>query len=148
MNGELASKNYQSLATWQRCVEQIQARWPSFLAARADRLRHGGECEKVAEAILEDLLTGVLDWSKGDLAYQTGYADIVLSKNLAKYLLIEVKRPGMLSPGRRALEAAVQQARRYADEQRVLRIAASDGRYFYAADIDGGGLKDRLLVDL
>ena len=83
-----------------------------------DRLRHGAESEKVAEAIVEDLFTDVLDWDKGDLMYQVGYADIVLSHNLAKYLVVEVKRPGALWPGRRALDAAVAQARRYADEQR------------------------------
>jgi hypothetical protein len=62
--------------------------------------------------------------------------------------VIEDKRPGALFPGRRALEAAVAQARRYADEQKVRSIAATDGRYFYAADISAGGLVDRALVDL
>ena len=46
----------------------------------------------------------MLDWSKGDIAYQVGYADIVLSKNLAKYLVVEVKRPGTLWPRRQALQ--------------------------------------------
>ena len=68
------------------------------MAAREDRLRHGGETEKVAETILEDLLTGVLDWSKGDLTYQIGFADIVLSHNIQKYLVVEVKRPGCTGP--------------------------------------------------
>jgi hypothetical protein len=136
------------LASHRRCVERIRAGWPGFLTTRADRLRHGDETEKVAEGIIEDLLTNVLDWRKGDLLYQTGYADIVVSRNLAKYLLIEMKRPGTLQPGRKALELAVAQARRYADAQRVTRVAASDGRWFYAADIAQGGLKDRLLLDL
>jgi hypothetical protein len=148
MGETLAGKSYQSLATWRHCVERIEAEWRNFLTAREDRLRHGGESEKVAETILEDLFTGVLDWSKGDLNYQIGFADIVLSRNLAKYLVIEVKRPGMLSSGRRTLHAALEQARRYADEQHVPRIAASDGRYLYAADIKGGGLDDRVFVDL
>lgn len=113
-----------------------------------DRLRHGGESEKVAEGILEDLFTSVLDWSRGDLAYQIEYADIVLSHNLAKYLVIEVKRPGSLVRSRTALDQALQQARRYADEQKITRIAVSDGCILYAADIEHGNLNDRLFADL
>lgn len=137
-----------TLASHQRCVERILAAWPAFRATCADRLRHGNEAEKVAEGIIEALFTQVLDWTPGDLMYQIAYADIVVSRNLAKYLVIEVKRPGTLFPGRRALEAAVAQARRYADEQKVRSVAATDGRYFYAADIQAGGLIDRALVDL
>lgn len=99
-------------ASHRRCIERITQAWQTFLEGRSDRLRHGGETEKVAEAIIEDLFTGVLDWSKGDLMYQIGYADIVISHHLAKYLVIEVKRPGTLFPGRRALENAIVQARR------------------------------------
>lgn len=107
-----------------------------------------GESEKVAEAIIEDLFTEVLDWSKGDLMYQIEYADIVVSHNLAKYLVIEVKRPGTLRPGRRAFDDAVAQARRYAGEQRIPSVAATDGHFLYAADIVEGGLADRALIDL
>lgn len=131
-----------------RCIERIASAWPAFRASYADRLRHGGETEKVAEAIIEDLFTQVLDWTKGDLMYQIGYADVVVSRNLAKYLVIEVKRPGTLFPGRPGLERAVAQARRYADEQKIRSVAATDGRYLYAADIGSGGLIDRALVDL
>jgi len=113
-----------------------------------DRLRHGDESEKVAEGILEDLFTSVLDWSRGDLAYQIGYADIVLSQNVQKFLVIEVKRPGSLVRSRPALDKALDQARRYADEQRINRIAVSDGCILYAADIEHGNLKDRLFADL
>ena len=111
-------------------------------------MRHGDETEKVAEGIVEDLFTGVLDWGKGDLMYGIGYADIVVSHHLAKYLVIEVKRPGTLFPGRRALENAIAQARRYAGEQKIPSVAATDGRYFYAADVRDGGLIDRVMVDL
>lgn len=138
----------ETLASYSRCIERIALTWPQFLASRVDRLRHGGESEKVAEAILEDLFTGVLDWSKGDLTYQVGFADIVLSKNIAKYMVLEVKRPGTLYPGRRAFESALEQARRYADEQRVSLVAVSDGQYLYAADVEGGGLRDRVMLDL
>jgi hypothetical protein len=137
-----------ALASYRHCIERIDAAWPAFRAMRTDRLRHGNEAERVAEGILEDLFTQVLDWERGDLMYQVGYADIVVSRNLAKYLVVEAKRPGTLIPGRRALEAAVAQARRYAGEQKIRSIAATDGRFLYAADIEGGGLSDRLLVDL
>jgi hypothetical protein len=136
------------LATYTRCIERIRAGWPAFRASHLDRLRHGDEPERTAEAIIEDLFTAVLDWSKGDLMYQVDYADIVVSHNLAKYLVIEVKRPGTLFPGRRALDDAIRQARRYADEQNIPSVAATDGRYLYAADIRGGGLVDRASLDL
>jgi hypothetical protein len=144
----MADEHVASLASYRRCVERIAAEWPAFRSSQADRLRHGEEAEKVAEAIIEDLFTQVLDWDKGDLMYQVGYADIVVSRNAAKHLVIEVKRPGALFPGRKALDEAVAQARRYADEQKVKCVAASDGRFLYAADIAAGGLMDRVLVDL
>jgi hypothetical protein len=80
--------------------------------------------------------------------YGVGYADIVVSHHLAKYLVVEVKRPGMLFPGRQALENAIDQARRYAGEQKIPSVAATDGRYLYAADVRDGGLVDRNMVDL
>ncbi|MGH6818263.1 MAG: hypothetical protein ACREC1_05765 [Methylovirgula sp.] len=139
--------HFEALACYRHCTERIAKAWPNFQSFYADRLRHGGEAEKVAEAIVEDLLTQVLDWDKGDLMYQLDYADIVLSRNLAKYLVIEVKRPGVLLPGRKALTDAVAQARRYADAQKVRCVAATDGRFLYAADLAGGGLSDRVFVD-
>lgn len=142
------SPAYRSLAAYRRCAERVTSQWARFAEMRADRLRHGEETERVAEAILEDLFTEVLDWSKGDIAYQIDYADIVLSKNLEKYLVLEVKRPGALAPGRQKMLDAMAQARRYADQQRVSRIAASDGRFLYAVDIEQGAPRDRVLVDL
>jgi hypothetical protein len=140
--------DHRSLAAYRHCLDRMATEWPRFLDVRADRLRHGEESEKVAESILEDVLTGVLDWAKGDLLYQVGYADIVLSHNLQKYLLIEVKRPGWFRPVRRTFEDALNQAQRYAAVQKVPMVAASDGRYLYAADVTHGGLCDRVLVDL
>jgi hypothetical protein len=143
---------YLSLASYHRCAERIQTKWPAFLATRHDRLRqqvrHGIAAEKIAEAILEDLFTEVLDWHRGDLDYQLEHADIVLTQNFIKYLVTEVKRPGALAWHRAAVEAALDQARRYADEQRVSRIAVSDGVMLYAADIEHGALRDRLFVKL
>jgi len=143
---------YLSLASYRHCVERIQSNWIQFRAAREDRLRqevrHGTAAEKIAETILEDLFTQVLDWNKGDLDYQVGRADIVLTQNFIKYLVIETKRPGALAWRRTAVEAALEQARRYADEQRVSRIAVSDGVMLYAADIEHGVPHDRLFVRL
>lgn len=104
--------------------------------------------EKVAENIVEDFLTIALDWALGDLNNQLQYADIVLTKQGIKRLLIEVKRPGSLKWDQRALEQALAQARRYADAQRVHTIAVSDGVLLYAADIVNGGLQDRARLRL
>ena len=55
------------LARQRRCVEQIRARWPAFLAARQAHLRSHGvgqtPAEKAAENILCDLFTAVLEWT-------------------------------------------------------------------------------------
>ena len=63
-----ALESYQSehLASHRRCTERMQAAWPQFLSKREQRLeqqrRLGEASEKVAENILEDLFTAVLDW--------------------------------------------------------------------------------------
>ena len=119
---------------------------------RAERLRqqarHGIAAEKVAENIIEDLMTGVLDWSVGDLNNQVHFSDLVLTHLGISYLIVETKRPGALVWNRRALEAALEQARRYASEQRVNCVAVSDGTMFYAADVVHGGLRDRVFCRL
>ena len=46
------------------------------------------------------------------------------------------------------MHTALEQARRYADEQKVTCIAVSDGVMFYAANIEKGGLHDRVFVSL
>jgi hypothetical protein len=121
-------------------------------AKRQERLtqqtRHGVAAERVAENILEDLFTMVLDWSLADCNNQVGYADLLLTSLGVKYLIVEVKRPGALAWNRRAVEAALAQAHRYADEQHVRCIGVSDGVMLYAADIAHGGLQDRVLVSL
>ncbi len=141
-----------NLASHRHCVERIQNAWAGFLAKRAERLeqerRQGEACEKVAENILEDLFTSVLDWHLSDLNNQVMYADIVLTNLGIKHLIVEVKRPGSLAWNRRAVESALQQAKRYADEQRVKTIAVSDGEMLYAANIADGGLRDRIFVSL
>lgn len=140
--------NYLALASYQTCIQRLQGAWKNFAATRRDRLRHGEESEKVAEAIVEDILTEVLDWAKGDLTYQVDFADIVLSRNLQKYLVIEVKKPGTLRLGRRSLAAALEQALRYANAQHIGQVAVSDGCVFYAADVVPGGLRHRVVANL
>jgi hypothetical protein len=132
---EHSDDDFRQLASYRHCSERIAAQWQPFHARRADRLRHGFEAEKVAEAILEDLFTEVLDWTKGDVIYQHERADIILSQNGMKYLLIEAKRPGSLQPNSRSLENAISQAVGYAEKQEVTRVAASDGRYLIAKDV-------------
>ena len=114
-------------------------------AAGALRRRHG---KSRRENSLEDLFTEVLDWAVSDLSNQVKYADLLLTSNTIKYLLVEVKRPGSLAWSRRSVERALEQARGYADEQKVKCIAVSDGVMLYAADIVHGSMRDRLYVSL
>lgn len=141
-----------SLSGYKHAVERIYEKWPAFLQKRRQRLeqqkRHGIAAEKVAENIVEDLFTEVLDWSVSDLNNQVGYADILLTQLGIKYILIETKRPGALAWHRRAVVVALNQALRYAAEQRVKCVAVSDGVMLYAADIDHGGLSDRVFISL
>ena len=99
------------LASYQHCNDRINKTWASFLRKREERIaqqvRLGVAAEKVAENILEDLFTEVLDWILADLNNQLEYADIVLTRLDVKYLLIEVKRPGSLAWNRKAVEAAL-----------------------------------------
>lgn len=138
----------ESLASYRKCGVRIREGWAAFRDRRAERLvqeeRHGHAAEKVAENIAEDLFTEVLDWKVSDLNNQVGFADLVLTSLGIKHLVVEVKRPNTLS--RRA--AALEQARRYASEQRILRVAVTDGVLFYAADVDDGGLRTRALLSL
>jgi hypothetical protein len=91
----------EDLASYRHCVERIHLNWAMFLEKRKERLkqqeRPGIFPEKVAENILEDLFTQVLDWSLSDINYQVGYADFLLTRLGVKYLILEVKRPGALA---------------------------------------------------
>jgi hypothetical protein len=145
-------QGYRELASYRRCTGRIETAWPMFAARRRQRLRQGlfdAPVEKVAENIVEDLLTTVLDWSLDDVNLQIGRADVVLSDNGYKRLVLEVKRPGTLIWHRRAIEAALDQALRYASAQNVSGVAVSDGTMLYAADIAvGGRMSDRALAAL
>lgn len=63
-------------------------------------------------------------------------------------MLVEAKRPGALAWNRRGVEAALDQAMRYASEQKVKCIGVSDGVMLYAADVQHGGLQDRVFASL
>lgn len=146
-NGELGR-----LALYRRCVERIQHEWPGFQERRDKRvIPHpllGDAAEKVAESILEDLFTTVLDWPLSSFNPQVEHADIVLTDLAIKRIIVEVKRPGALSWNRRAVEQALEQATRYASDQKVKCVAVSDGAMLYAADLNDGGMQDRIFVSL
>jgi hypothetical protein len=140
------------LVVRRRCEERLRAAWPGFLERRLQRLaqqeRYGTAAEKVAEGIMEDLLTAVLDWPMTSLNYQVGRSDILLTQQGIRYLIVETKRPGALLGRPSAVEKAVNQARRYADEQKVRRIAVSDGTLVAAWDLDHSEPRLRLSARL
>lgn len=150
--GSTGRDNLESVAAYRHCSDRIRAAWPEFLARRAARLQPhplmGNTPEKITESILEDLFTNVLDWPIEGFNPQVEHADIVLSHLGIRYLIIEAKRPGALAWNRHAVDRALGQATGYADEQRVQRIAVSDGLMLYAADIADGGKSDRVFVPL
>jgi hypothetical protein len=84
---------------------------------------------------MEDLLTAMLDWPMTSLKYQGGRSDITLTQQEIRYLIVKTKRPGALLGQPSAVEKAVNQARRYPEEQKVRRIAVSDGTLVAAWDL-------------
>lgn len=141
-----------TLASYRRCTNRISTAWPDFLAKRQERLaqreRFGTAAEKVAENIVEDLFTMVLDWRLSEVNNQVDYADMVLTRLGVKQLIVEVKRPGSLAWNERSVHLALTQAQRYADAQKVRSIAVSDGVMLYARDSLAGGYRDRAFVRL
>lgn len=128
------------LARQQRCVGQIRACWPAFLQARQAHLRSHSvgqsPAEKVAENILCDLFTQVLDWTTEQVRLQENLVDLTLTRLGVKYLIVEAKRPGSLDgPG--SIGRAVRQARGYAEKHKVDKIAVSDGCVLEAYDLAG-----------
>lgn len=139
------------LASARLCVARIHERWGSFQDARRRHL--GGVCadgtlaEKVAENILCELFTGVLDWTTEQVRLQEQRVDITLSRGGLKYLIVEAKRPGSFD-GRGSILRALVQARGYAMELKVSRVAVSDGCVFEAYDLVPKGLRPRAIVHL
>jgi hypothetical protein len=126
--------------------------WADFQAKRWERLaqqaRLGTAAERVAENILEDLFTMVLDWRLSEVNNQAGAAGLALTRLGAEQLIVEVRRPGALAWNERAVDVALAQAHRDAGRQRVKAIAISDGIMLYARDIIPGGHRDRLFTRL
>jgi hypothetical protein len=144
--------SFQELASYKRFEEHLTTNWPIFRAKRSERLkqhgRFGDATERVAENIVEDLFSIALDWNLGDINNAVDFADIVITRLGIKQCIIETKRPGTLAWNQTAVYGALEQARRYADQQKVKCIAVSDGMMFYAANIEEGGLHDRVFVSL
>jgi hypothetical protein len=140
------------LASYKRCAERIRLNWLAFADRRRERLqereRFGHAAERATENIVEDLFTLVLDWSLSDVNHQVGYADLMFTRLGLKYLIVEAKAPGSLAWNRRAVGQALEQACRYAAEQKVKCVAVSAGLMFYAADVVHGGLSDRVFCSL
>jgi hypothetical protein len=139
------------LARQQRCIERIRARWPAFLQARQAHLRSHSvgqaPAEKVAENILCDLFTQVLDWTTEQARLRENLIDLTLTRLGVKYLIVEAKRPGSLDgPG--SIGRAVKQARGYAEKHKVDKIAVSDGCILEAYDLAGPRLDLRVRMHL
>lgn len=148
----MAGEDYQELATYKTHAERVKANWPDFLQRREEMLmqvgRFGGAPEKAAETIMGTLLTDVLDWQTRDLNWQLSYADLVVTRNIFKCLLVETKAPGTFVNSRTSIMRAFEQAHRYAAEQKVKAVVVSDGLILRVADVANGGLEFRCATAL
>ncbi len=145
------AEDHRLLASYKRCVQNIEGNWRDFLKTRERMLspaqRFGRVAEKASENIVGTLLTTVLDWSDRDLNWQLDYADLVVTNNFYKYLVVETKRPGLLRSERERWRA-IEQARGYALEQKINRIAVTDGDLLFATNIENGVWTPRLGISL
>lgn len=139
------------LASARRCIDRIHDRWQSF---QETRQRHLGAvsaglapAEKVAENILCDLFTNVLDWETQQVRLQDSRVDMTLTRNGMRYVVVEVKRPGSFD-GRGSIDRALLQARTYAAQLKVDKVVVSDGGVFEAYDLVPAGLRPRAVVHL
>ncbi len=133
-------------------MQKISSNWPKFCELRVQHLsqaeRFGAAPEKIAEEIIRDLFTLVLDWSVDSFNYQLKHSDIVLTSPGIKWIVIEAKRPGLLTYKPSRIEMAFNQVLRYAAEQKIRCAAICDGNVLFAKDVQAGGTKDRVFVDL
>ena len=140
-----------SLSGYKKFSESLIDNWEDFSSKRnqllTQQIRYGSAPEKIAEDIVKVFLSTALDWSIGDINNQVQYADIVLTSQGIKRLVIETKKPDSIN-NQMQFNKAITQAHNYATKQRVNCIAISDGNLFYAADIVNGGLKDRINIKL
>jgi hypothetical protein len=137
---------------------RLQRSWPAFLVRRRERRNqyaHAGfiPSERKTALIVKDLLTIALDWTADDISEQidigrhVGRADIVVTRLGVKFCVIETKPLGSFTWNETAVQQALAQAQRYAEEE-VRCIAVSDGVMLYVADVGADGLKDRIFVSL
>lgn len=140
------------LSGYKNVVRQGRDSWDDFLLFRDKKLmqvgRDGGGAEKITETIIDNLLTQVLDWCPSNVNYQIEYSDIMLTHMGLKKVIIELKRPHSFTGNDRAFRLALDQARKYADRQKVRAIAVSDGVRLYVADIVDSNLSERISVHL
>lgn len=148
----MTDQDYHDLAGYRQLAARVRERWTYFLETRRALLaaeeRFGSVAEKASENVVNALLTEVLDWRPQDLNWQLDHADLVVTRNYMKYLVVETKRPGLLRGYGRARDEAFAQVRRYADKQGIRHVAVSDGHLFHAADVQDGGLRPRAVIDL
>lgn len=148
----LAEREWGHLAGYRKLHRRVREQWPEFLVRRGHHLAShepgGSPTERVAENIISELFTRVLDWELEDIGYQIQYADIVLSSMDIKRVVVEAKRPGWLSWETVQECPGVYQAWGYAEEQGVPLVVVCDGTVLYGAELRNGGLLPRLAVDL
>jgi hypothetical protein len=81
------------LASFRTWSSNAAIAWPVFQARRRERLAEGhcyaGAPEKVAENIVEDLLTAVLSWPPSDLNHQVARCDILLTQLGIRRLVVD-----------------------------------------------------------
>lgn len=139
------------LARQRRCIEQLRERWPNFVERRHVHLRSHAvgqtPAERIAENILFDLFTNVLDWAPDQVRWQESRIDLLLTRLGVKHLIVEVKRPGSLDgPG--GIARAFQQACGYAEQHNVRTVAVSDGCLLDVRDRSACGFSSRLRIHL
>ena len=126
------------LSNKRKIITKGKNNWKAFLENRKCRLdqinRNKTASEKITENILEDLFTKVLDWSLSDWNNQINRCDLGLTKGKIKYLLIEAKFPNSFS-NKSNIGKAFFQVMRYAKEQRVKKVAISDGYRLFIANL-------------
>lgn len=139
------------LARQRRCIEQLRERWPEFLQRRTVHLRSHAvgrsPSERIAENILFDLFTRVLDWAPDQVRWQENRIDLLLTRLGVKHLVVEAKRPGSLD-GPASITRALEQARRYAEQHNVRTVAVSDAGLLDVRDLADNRFHPRVRVHL
>jgi hypothetical protein len=104
--------------------------------------------EKVVENVIEDLLTQVLDWPLKEIAYQSGRADMVASKDGRVQMILEAKSLKDDAWQRQDMIKALHQAHGYASAHQAGVVVVSDGRTLYAETVSGEQAKPLCFIAL